>query len=162
LVVTKTDSPDPVIAGSNITYTVTITNSGPSDAQSVQFTDTVPVGTSFVSATSSQGAVSQVAGIVTGTLGTIVTGNSATVTLVFKTDANATGTTTVTNAASAFATTSDPNVANNTGTATTTVNTSADLAVTKTDTPDPVVAGNNLTYTITVTNNGPNPAQSAV
>jgi uncharacterized repeat protein (TIGR01451 family) len=36
----------------------------------------------------------------------------------------------------------------------------ADLSVTKADSPDPVTVGNNLTYTITVTNNGPDPAQS--
>ncbi|HEX3557712.1 MAG TPA: FG-GAP-like repeat-containing protein, partial [Pyrinomonadaceae bacterium] len=35
---------------------------------------------------------------------------------------------------------------------------SADLAVTKTDSPDPAVSGNQLTYTITATNNGPDPA----
>src|SRR5439155_2876039 len=34
----------------------------------------------------------------------------------------------------------------------------ADLAINQTDSPDPVTVGNNLTYTITVTNNGPNPA----
>src|SRR5262249_58707441 len=36
----------------------------------------------------------------------------------------------------------------------------ADLAVGITDDPDPVVAGNNLTYTITLTNNGPDAAQN--
>jgi uncharacterized repeat protein (TIGR01451 family) len=36
----------------------------------------------------------------------------------------------------------------------------ADLSVTKADSPDPVTVGNNLTYTVTVTNNGPDPAQS--
>lgn len=38
---------------------------------------------------------------------------------------------------------------------------SADLSVTKEDTPDPVTPGSNLTYTITVTNNGPAPADAA-
>jgi uncharacterized repeat protein (TIGR01451 family) len=33
-----------------------------------------------------------------------------------------------------------------------------DLAVTKTDSPDPVKIGQNITYTITVTNNGPDRA----
>lgn len=37
----------------------------------------------------------------------------------------------------------------------------ADISVTKVDTPDPVLADNLVTYTITVTNNGPDPADSA-
>jgi len=37
----------------------------------------------------------------------------------------------------------------------------ADLSVTKVDSPDPVNTGSVLTYTITVTNNGPDPASSA-
>ncbi len=35
---------------------------------------------------------------------------------------------------------------------------SADLAITKTDSPDPVVAGTDLTYTISINNNGSGPA----
>jgi uncharacterized repeat protein (TIGR01451 family) len=38
---------------------------------------------------------------------------------------------------------------------------SADLTVTKVDTPDPVTTGSALTYTITITNNGPDPAADA-
>ena len=38
----------------------------------------------------------------------------------------------------------------------------ADLSVTKTASPDPVTTGDDLTYTITVTNNGPDPATSVV
>lgn len=38
----------------------------------------------------------------------------------------------------------------------------ADLGVTLTDSPDPVVAGNNVTYTVTVTNNGPQTANDVV
>ena len=36
-----------------------------------------------------------------------------------------------------------------------------DLEITKTGAPDPVPAGGNVTYTITITNNGPNPAVNA-
>jgi uncharacterized repeat protein (TIGR01451 family) len=38
----------------------------------------------------------------------------------------------------------------------------ADLAVTKTDNPDPVTAGGTLTYTVSVTNAGPDPATNTV
>jgi uncharacterized repeat protein (TIGR01451 family) len=36
----------------------------------------------------------------------------------------------------------------------------ADLAVTNSDSPDPVSVGGRITYTVTVTNNGPDPASS--
>ncbi len=42
LVVTKTDSPDPVVVLNNLTYTITVQNLGPSDAQNVVVTDTLP------------------------------------------------------------------------------------------------------------------------
>ena len=37
----KVDSPDPVIAGNTLTYTITISNNGPSDAQDVILDDTL-------------------------------------------------------------------------------------------------------------------------
>src|SRR5262249_53998283 len=54
----------------------------------------------------------------------------------------------------------DPNATNDSSTVTTTINTQADLSVSKIDTPAPVTAGNNITYTIGVTNNGPSRASS--
>src|SRR3989442_7007760 len=51
-----------------------------------------------------------------------------------------------------------PIPANNRATATTMVTAQTDLAITKSDSPDPVNAGAPLTYTLTVTNNGPSAA----
>jgi uncharacterized repeat protein (TIGR01451 family) len=65
--------PARVVAGIDITYTITLTNAGPSDAQSVSLTDSVPRGTSFVSATPMAGSnpdgfsYTQAGGTVTGT-----------------------------------------------------------------------------------------------
>jgi uncharacterized repeat protein (TIGR01451 family) len=49
LSVTKADSPDPVIAGSNLTFAITLTNSGPSDAVVVALSDLIPANATFVS-----------------------------------------------------------------------------------------------------------------
>jgi uncharacterized repeat protein (TIGR01451 family) len=42
LAITKTDSPDPVVAGSTVSYAVTVQNLGPNDATGVTWTDTFP------------------------------------------------------------------------------------------------------------------------
>src|SRR5207245_9911066 len=55
LSVTKTDSPDPASAGGNLTYTLTVTNGGASDAISVTLTDPLPANTTFVSLTAPAG-----------------------------------------------------------------------------------------------------------
>jgi uncharacterized repeat protein (TIGR01451 family) len=44
LTITKTVSPNPVVQGGTVTYTVTIANAGTADAFDVAFTDTLPVG----------------------------------------------------------------------------------------------------------------------
>lgn len=83
LVVSKTDNIDPAKTNQLVTYTITVTNNGPSDASSVTVTDTLPAnGVTFVSATPSQGGPCTKAGnVVTCPLGTIANGNSATVTI---------------------------------------------------------------------------------
>jgi uncharacterized repeat protein (TIGR01451 family) len=158
LSISKTDSPDPVVAGQNVTYTLSVGNAGPSDALAVSVTDVLPAGLTYVSATPSQGSCSQLAGTVTCSLGTVAPGATPTVAIV----ATATGSGSVTNTASVSSTTSDPSSANNSDTEDTAIAQRANLSIVKTDSPDPVYAGNDETYTLTVHNAGPSTASSVV
>lgn len=151
LAITKTASPDPVILGNNLSYTVTVTNRGPSQASNVILTDTLATNVIFVSANSTQGICSQLNGIVTCNLGILTNGASVTVTIVvLPTTAGV-----VTGSAKVTAAEDDREPANNdTNLIPVTVNPSADLAVMQSSTPNPVTIWERLTYTITVTNRG--------
>ena len=121
LSVNKSDSPDPVTARANLTYTITVSNPGSAAATGVTLTDQLPDVT-FVSATASQGSCTRSGsgksgGLVTCALGTIDPALSAIVTIVV----NPSKAGTVTNTASVTALTPDPDTANNTSSATTTV-----------------------------------------
>ncbi|HEX8710071.1 MAG TPA: Calx-beta domain-containing protein, partial [Pyrinomonadaceae bacterium] len=164
---TKSDSPDPVLAGNNITYTINVINRGPDAASGLTFTDTVPSNTTFVSLSSPVGWTCSTlpaaggTGQITCTASTLASAQTNTFTLVVKVDPNVTAGTVISNTAAASSGTNDPAPGNNSDTEQTTVQASARLSVTKTDTPDPVAIGNNITYTITVTNGGPDNASSA-
>jgi uncharacterized repeat protein (TIGR01451 family) len=165
LQLSKTDSPDPVVAGTNLTYQITVTNSGPSIAANASWSDTLPAGTTFVSlsTTGSWSCITPAVGA-TGTVSCTNTSFGVTAdffTLVVNVDANVATGTVLSNTATVSSSTTDPNGANDGDTETTTVTTSADLLLSKTDTPDPVEPGNNLTYQITITNAGPSNAASA-
>jgi uncharacterized repeat protein (TIGR01451 family) len=113
--VTIVDSPDPATVGNNLTYIATIVNTGPY-ASNFTFTDVLPAGLSFVSATPSQGSCSGTITI-TCTLG-LVDYNRATVTLVVKPTTTGTINNTVTVASSV----TDSFPANNTALASTMIN----------------------------------------
>src|SRR5437867_4151325 len=81
LTVSATDAPDPVAAGGTITYTLAYSNTGNSGATGVVLSDTVPVNTTFVSAT---GGGSLSAGTVTWSIGALAAGGSGSVTLTVR------------------------------------------------------------------------------
>ena len=58
LILRLSDAPDPVQVGQALTYTVIVTNNGPTRARDVTVTDVLPTGVTFVSATPSQGSCS--------------------------------------------------------------------------------------------------------
>lgn len=158
LMVSKS-GPASATAGTNITYTVTLTNGGPSNALSVSLTDAVPANTTFVSESQSTGPLFSCSkpavggtGTVTCTLASFANGASATFSITVNISAGASGT--ISNTANVSTTSTDPGPGANTSTATTTVTQSADIAIVKTA-PASAAAGSNLTYSIAVTNNGP-------
>ena len=163
LAVVKT-GPATIIAGTDVSYNITVTNNGASDAQSVSLGDVFPAGVTFVSQNQTAGpafTLGNTGSQITDTIGTLAAGATASFTLVGHVNASAANGSTLSNSATVSATTTDPTLGNNSGTAVTTVTTQADLSLTKTDSPDPVFVGNNLTYTLAFANNGASDAQNA-
>jgi uncharacterized repeat protein (TIGR01451 family) len=163
LSIIKSDSPDPVTVGDTLTYTLTITNNGPDTATNVVVTDTLPNSVTFNSAVPSQGSCSEAGGIVTCDLGNLANGAQATVTI----SVTPTSEGTILNSVTVISDDNDPDMSDNTDTEETTVEpvsptTEADLSIIKSDSPDPVTVGDTLTYTLTITNNGPDSATNVV
>jgi uncharacterized repeat protein (TIGR01451 family) len=121
LSVTKTDSPDPVAARGQLTYTVTVRNDGPAVATGVTVVDTLPE-VAFVSATPTHGSCARAGkgktdGVLTCDLGTLGLAQTATVTIVVSPTREGT----ITNTATVRANEPDADRTDNTATESTTV-----------------------------------------
>lgn len=159
LVVGLDDAPDPIGVGGELKYTITVTNNGPPLATGVTLTDTLPSEVLFGSLFASQGSCTGTTAI-TCNLGNLDNGAKATVTI----SVTATAAGTINNTAHVTSEVSDPNDTNNSATASTIVTgpppptKSVDLVVAATSNPNPATVGSPLTYTVTVTNKGPDTA----
>ncbi len=159
--VTKDDGVTQYVPGTSLTYTITVTNSGPSDALGVSVSDAIP--TQFTSWTWT--CVTTGGATCTGSGGSITTnfsdtvdmpaGSSITYTVAAQIASSATGdlTNTVTISHPADTTPGD-----NSASDTDTSNPQADLSVTKDDGVTVVAPGSTITYTVTVSNAGPSDA----
>jgi uncharacterized repeat protein (TIGR01451 family) len=163
LSIIKGDNPDPVVAGELLTYTLSINNAGSSSATAVVARDWSPAGVSIESVTGSGQQASCNAGVPGDplrpsicTFATLVQDASATMTVVVRVLPGTTGL--LQNDARVSSDTLDPDNSNNLTTASTTVESRADLSLQNTDSPDPVQAGSILTYALKVVNNGPSAA----
>lgn len=121
--VTKT-GPATVLAGSDVGYTVTVTNNGPSAARSVSLADPLPANATFVSATQNSGppfGCTASGGAVSCATATLASGASATFTFVYNAPLATPAGRTITNRVSVTSATSDPVPGNNSASASTTV-----------------------------------------
>ena len=153
--------PTNVIASSNLTYTISVTNLGPSTATNIAVSDTLPTGVTFLSAAPA-GTLSNniVSWPLVPTLGVGAVTNF-TLTVTAPADGGS-----ITNTAVVTSPISDPNPGNNNGTGggsrvVTTVDGRADLAVGKLGATN-IIASSNLLYTIAVTNLGPSTASNVI
>jgi uncharacterized repeat protein (TIGR01451 family) len=168
LAVSKDDGATSVIAGATAgtTYTITVTNNGPSDEPAgIKVNDAIPAGTTGSVGTGGD-EVADGCAITSGvfsctTVARLNVGASRTYHLKLVVNAgyrlDQTPFTSVTNTASVATdpNNNDPTSSNNSSSDTDSVVAQSDLAVTKSDGVSSVIAGTSTTYAITVTNNGP-------
>ncbi|WP_337968883.1 gliding motility-associated C-terminal domain-containing protein [uncultured Flavobacterium sp.] len=159
LSITKTVSNATPIVGTQVTFAVIVTNSGPQDNTGVQITDLLPSGYTYNSFTVSTGAYDPITGV--WTVGNLVNGKFET--LQVTATVNASGiylNTAEITAANVFDPDSTPNNGSTTEDDYAEVSTipipeASDLSITKTVTNATPVVGTQVTFAVIVTNNGP-------
>ena len=154
MAITKIGAPNPVFDGDALTYTLSVVNNGPSSAQAVTVSDPLPAVFAFGSVSTTIGTCTQSSGTVTCDLGTMATSAKATVTIV-GTAHPGTPAVSFTNTATVSSTTSNPDPGQQLGLVHVGLFSPGTTIAKTSGSPKPVTAGNNLTYTLKVSNGGP-------
>ena len=159
LALTKVSDVTTSPARKDVTFTVEVTNRGPSAASAVQVTDTLAPNFQASDVSSTNGTCTAA---VFCQLGSLAPGEVATITIVARVqdgaaDSTATNTATVQQTGSV-----DPVPANNSAGVDINVPPSSDMQVTKSVLPAEPQAGGPVTFTIPVTNAGPSPANNVI
>jgi uncharacterized repeat protein (TIGR01451 family) len=118
-----TGAPNPVLVSNQLTYTLSVTNFGPTNAPAVVLTDSFPANVSFFSATVSQGGYTLIPGGVQWNIGALNNQASASATVVILPllSGQITNTATVSITSGGTPVVTDTNLANNTASVVTTV-----------------------------------------
>jgi uncharacterized repeat protein (TIGR01451 family) len=161
LAIDKDAAPNPVEVGTPLTYTITVTASGPSPAPNAVMNDLLPAGTTFTSLVAPAGwscttpAVGAT-GTVNCTIASLPSGYSDAFTLVVTVDANLLAGVSISNTATIAGDVMESSSSDNSSTvAVLTSNPNAPLITgTKSVTPNPAAVGQNVTYTIVLHNGG--------
>jgi uncharacterized repeat protein (TIGR01451 family) len=157
------DGPVTVVAGNQIQYTLTVGNNGSARAYQPNFSDTLPTGLTFVSASASPSVVN--GQTLTWTFRPdeyIDPGFSFNITVIAQVAPSLADGATVTNSATVTTTTPGDNPGDNSDTAITTVQ-RADVRITKSSpTTFPVYSGQQVTFYLDYTNAGPASAENVV
>ena len=148
LSVTKTVDDATPNVGDVVTFTVTVHDAGPDDAHGVSVADVMPAGLVYVS-DDGAGAYEPISG--TWTIGTLAAGADT----VIHMSATVTQSGPLVNTATVSATTYDPDLANNAASTSPAAAVAADLGVTDSVNDHTPSLGDLVTYTVVVTNHGP-------
>jgi uncharacterized repeat protein (TIGR01451 family) len=160
LALTKVSDVTTSPARGDVTFTLEVTNRGPSTASAVQVADTLAPDFQATDVTSTSGTCTTA---VVCQLGSLAPGEVATVTIVARVlDGAASSTATNTATVQDTGGSADPVADNDTAQVDITVPPSSDLQVTKSVSPAEPQAGGPVTFTIPVTNEGPSVAENVI
>ncbi|MEZ5469747.1 MAG: hypothetical protein R3F18_19075 [Lysobacterales bacterium] len=159
LTITLTDTPDPVTAGTQLSYAAVVRNDGPSVATGVSLTMAVPAGTSFSSGSVSGGGSCAGSPIQCSFAGSMAPGSSRNVILLLNVAPSVIAGTAINASATVASSSQDPVTANNTATTSTNVIASADLLLTLSASTAEVTLNVPVTFTASSLNQGPSDAQ---
>ena len=156
LAIVKTADPSPAVPGTTETYTLRVTNNGPSRATNVRVTDQLPPG---VTAESTSAGCGQLGGMVTCSAGTLDAGDSRTFTVTTTISSAASGCAELTNTARVTSDTPDGDPSNDSASVCPPLRGVAGLSLRKTPSVTELPAGGgSVTYTLVVENLGPSDA----
>ena len=166
LSISKSATPTLLSDGQTTQFTLVLSNAGPSGATNAAVQDILPSGLSgviFLSATgSSSGTLTTRTTSGTQFNGTVTLPANSSVTINFSAAAGGIGSQVNNVTITAPVGTIDPNPANNIAQTTVTIPVPALLSISKSDGTTSVAAGSSVSYSIVVTNDGPNSAANTI
>ncbi len=149
------------VAGARASYAITVTNTGPSDAADATVTDTLPSNVGFVASGDADWSCSAEGQDVTCVHADPLPAGSTT-TFVLNVQVSATSKLPAINSATVTSTTPDPDDSNNTDADNATIDTEADLVMSKAGPATAVAGGPDIAFTLGVRNAGPSDVPGAV